>query len=69
MDLELNDMIWVILWLYIVGTFNEFLFAVTSDVDMARWQSHLVVALWPITVPAAMLYTAYEIMTGKDNQP
>lgn len=60
-------MIWIILWLYIIGTVNEFLFAVTADVDTSRWQSHLAVALWPITVPAAILYTVYETMLGKDD--
>lgn len=60
-------MIWVLLWLYIIGTVNEFLFAVAADVDVGRWQSHVIIALWPITVPAAMLLMCYEVMTGKDD--
>lgn len=62
-------MVWVILWLYIVGTMNELLFAFTTDVDTTRWQNHVVIALWPITVPLAMLTAAYEIITDKDDQP
>ena len=58
-------MIWVLLWLYIIGTFNEILFASSVDVDMSDWKNHLIIALWPVTVPAAMITAAYELMTDK----
>ena len=67
MGLELNSMVWIILWLYIIGTLNEFLFAMSVNVDIDRWQSHLLIALWPITVPASMLLAGYEFLTGKND--
>lgn len=60
-------MIWILLWLYIMGTLNEFLFAIAAGVDVNRWQSHMLIALWPITVPASMLLAGYELLTGKDD--
>lgn len=61
-------MIWVLLWFYIMGALNEFLFASVNGVDLSRWQNHVMVALWPITVPAAFALATYESITGKDSE-
>lgn len=53
-------MIWIFLYVYIIGTINDFMFAVIADADFSDWKTHLSIGLWPITVPAAILYTLWE---------
>ena len=48
-------MIWVLLYLYVVGIINDFMFAVGNEADLTDWKVHANIAAWPITVPAALI--------------
>lgn len=48
-------MIWVLLYLYVVGVINDFMFAIGNDADLKDWRVHANIAAWPITVPAALI--------------
>jgi hypothetical protein len=53
-------MIWVLLYLYLIGVLNDFMFAVSSeDVDLSDWKAHVNIAAWPITVPAAIIVALF----------
>ena len=56
-------MIWVLLYVYIIGTINDFMMAVTSDADLSDWRTHVSIALWPFSVPLAIATAIWE---GKD---
>lgn len=53
-------MVWLLLYIYVIGTINDFMFAVIGDADFTDWKIHASIALWPITVPAAIIYTLWE---------
>lgn len=48
-------MIWVLLYLYVIGTINDLMYALSHEADMSDWKMHLNIAAWPITVPAAVI--------------
>jgi len=48
-------MIWFLLYLYVVGVLNDFMFAISNDADLKDWRVHVNIAAWPITVPAALI--------------
>lgn len=53
-------MIWILLYVYVIGTLNDFMFAVVSeDVDLSDWRVHVNIAAWPITVPAAIIVATF----------
>ena len=53
-------MIWALLYLYLVGVLNDFMFAVSSeDANLSDWKTHVNIALWPISVPAAMVVATF----------
>lgn len=53
-------MIWVLLYLYLVGVLNDFMFAISSeDADLTDWKVHANIAAWPITVPAAVIVAMF----------
>ena len=52
-------MIWVLLYVYIIGTLNDFMYAVNAEADLTDWKMHLNIAAWPITVPAAILVSIF----------
>jgi hypothetical protein len=53
-------MIWVLLYIYVIGTINDLMFAVIADADMSDWKTHVTIAFWPISVPVAIGYTIWE---------
>ena len=53
-------MIWVLLYVYIIGTVNDFMMAILNDADLSDWRTHVSIALWPITVPAAIAIVVWE---------
>lgn len=58
-------MIWLLLYVYVIGVLNDFMFAVTSeDADLSDWKTHVNIALWPISVPAAVVVALF--MKGED---
>lgn len=52
-------MIWVLLYVYVIGTINDLMYALSNDADMSDWKMHLNIAAWPITVPAAILVAIF----------
>lgn len=52
-------MIWVLLYVYVIGAFNDFMYAVNAEADLSDWKMHLNIAAWPITVPAAILVALF----------
>lgn len=53
-------MIWALLYLYLIGVLNDFMFAVSSeDADLKDWRTHVNIALWPISVPAAVVVALF----------
>jgi|SanBayMetagenome_1026888.scaffolds.fasta_scaffold17643_3 hypothetical protein len=52
-------MIWVLLYIYVIGTLNDFMYAVNAEADLTDWKMHLNIAAWPITVPAAILVSIF----------
>lgn len=52
-------MIWVLLYVYIMGIVNDFMYAVSNDMDTRDWRVHLNIAAWPITVPLAVVYAIF----------
>jgi len=53
-------MIWVLLYVYIIGTVNDFMMAIMNDADLSDWRTHASIALWPITVPLAIAVVVWE---------
>ena len=53
-------MIWILLYVYLVGVLNDFMFAVSSeDADLSDWRVHVNIALWPISVPASIVVALF----------
>lgn len=48
-------MIWILFYLYVIGVVNDFMFAITAGADLGDWKTHVSIALWPLTVPAAII--------------
>lgn len=59
-------MIWLLLYVYIIGTINDFMVAVMHDADLDDWKTHASIALWPITVPMAIVAVAWENWNAKE---
>jgi len=59
-------MIWLLLYVYIMGTVNDFMIAVLHDADLDDWKIHASIALWPITVPMAIVAVAWENWNAKE---
>jgi hypothetical protein len=57
---------WVFLYLYVIGTINDLMFAVNAEADLKDWKTHVGIALWPITVPAAIVVGIYEARKESD---
>jgi hypothetical protein len=53
-------MFWLFLYLYLIGAFNDALFAHSSGADFKDWKTHVNVALWPLFVPAALIVSLVE---------
>jgi len=64
-------MTWILLYFWFIGAVNDWLMAASmkqddpDSVDLGSWATHLNVVLWPITVPATILY-AYFMLRQKD---
>lgn len=53
-------MIWLLLYVYLIGVLNDFMFALSSDEsDLSSWKTHLNIAAWPITVPMAVFVAMF----------
>lgn len=52
-------MIWVLLYVYVIGTLNDFMYALNSEADLSDWKMHLNIAAWPISVPAALIVSMF----------
>lgn len=53
-------MIWVLLYVYLIGVLNDFMFALSSeDADLSSWKTHANIAAWPITVPIAVFVATF----------
>lgn len=52
-------MIWVLLYIYVIGTLNDFMYALSHEADLSDWKMHVNIAAWPITVPAALLVAMF----------
>jgi hypothetical protein len=52
-------MIWVLLYVYLIGVLNDFLYASSVEADLTDWKMHVNIAAWPITVPAAIIVAAF----------
>lgn len=48
-------MFWLFLYIYVIGTLNDAMFAISNDADFSDWRIHVSIALWPITVPMALV--------------
>lgn len=58
-----HEMIYIILWLYVVGALTIPLFAVTDGgVDSGPWVIFLTSIFWFIVVPAAYVAALFDLM-------
>lgn len=48
-------MFWLFLYVYTIGTLNDIMFAITNNADFKDWRVHVSIALWPVTVPMALV--------------
>lgn len=48
-------MFWIFLYVYVIGTLNDIMFAKFIDADFSDWRVHVSIALWPVTVPIALV--------------
>jgi hypothetical protein len=52
-------MFWLFLYVYIIGTINDLMFAIHNEVDLKDWRTHVHVALWPLSVPLAIIVALF----------
>jgi len=52
-------MIWLLLYVYLIGVLNDFMYAMSSEADLKDWKMHVNIAAWPITVPAALIVAMF----------
>ena len=52
-------MIWILLYVYLIGVLNDFMYAISLDADLTDWRVHANIALWPISVPVAVIIAMF----------
>lgn len=50
---------WLLLYVYVIGVVNDFMYAVNYDANLKDWRVHVNIAAWPITVPLAVVWAMF----------
>lgn len=52
-------MIWILLYVYLIGVLNDFMYAISLNADLKDWRIHANIALWPFSVPVAIIIAMF----------